>query len=338
MARSHGWVFTINNPTESDRDALGKLALNPSVRRLKHEDEVAETGTPHIQGYVGFHNARQRGGVVKLLGGRAYAAPQKGSDQSNDTYCGKTGVNCVEVGEPLKPGRRTDLDSICKMLWSGTITYHEILRDNPMVIHKYGRTIDATVDAVLMTKTRPPEMPTTIWYYGKPGAGKSHKLFAEEKISDETHYVFNNKDKGWWDGYRGQETIIINDLKRDQIDYGEMLQICDKWPYRLSRRGRSPVPCLARRILISSVLLPHTVWPCAAGNDCIEQLLRRITLVEVTGTDRTEVPRGVIIDPLGTLGSPSLGSGKASPCTDPTPGDPSSTYVNGEIIQDNISH
>jgi RNA helicase len=44
------------------------------------------------------------------------------------------------------------------------------------------------------------------WYYGKAGAGKTRRAVAE---FPEAYMKLSNK---WWDGYQGQQAVILDDL------------------------------------------------------------------------------------------------------------------------------
>lgn len=45
-----------------------------------------------------------------------------------------------------------------------------------------------------------------IWIYGPPGTGKTHRA--------RTRYgkVYLKPQNKWWDGYQGEETVVIDDL------------------------------------------------------------------------------------------------------------------------------
>jgi hypothetical protein len=115
------------------------------------------------------------------------------------------------------------------------------------------------------------------WIYGSTGTGKSHYAF--NNYSPDTHYLYPN-DGGWWDGYTGQEIVIINEF-RGGIMYSELLELLDKWPKTVRRRGREPVPFLAKLVIITSSLHPKNIYQgVLEKDDSIDQLLRRIKVIE----------------------------------------------------------
>lgn len=65
------WSFTINNPTESDIQALS----NPVCLAMVYQPELGESGTPHIQG--GFITKRIRLSSVSKLLPRAHIEPAR---------------------------------------------------------------------------------------------------------------------------------------------------------------------------------------------------------------------------------------------------------------------
>ena len=116
-----------------------------------------------------------------------------------------------------------------------------------------------------------------IWYWGDSGVGKSHKAY--ENFNPDTHYVYPN-DNGWWDGYKGQEIVIINEF-RGGIQYSELLDLVDKWPKSVRRRGREPVPFLATTLIITSSMPPDKVYSRLAFEDKLDQLYRRFEIVKM---------------------------------------------------------
>lgn len=190
-------------------------------------------------------------------------------------YCKKDGIS-KEFGSMPVQGRRTDLEALKDDIISGKTTVDEIIINNPVIFHQYGRTLEKIED-IKMSKLSRTEMTKGIWLYGDTGCGKSHKAF--EGFSPETHYNLPN-DNGWWDNYRQQETVVINDF-RGHIKYDELLQMVDKWPYQVPRRGRTPLPFTSKKVIITSPLRPEEVYCNRNEKDNIAQLYRRFDIIEV---------------------------------------------------------
>tara|TARA_B100000787_G_scaffold135122_1_gene103893 strand:+ start:1635 stop:1814 length:180 start_codon:yes stop_codon:yes gene_type:complete len=52
----------------------------------------------------------------------------------------------------------------------------------------------------------------------------------------------------------------MNDF-RAELKYNDMLNLIDKWPYTVPRRGREPAPFLAKAVIVTSSCHPATVTP-----------------------------------------------------------------------------
>lgn len=130
-----------------------------------------------------------------------------------------------------------------------------------------------------------------IHYIGPSGAGKSHKAF--EGYSPETHYVWKNEKGGWWDKYRQQEIVILNDY-RAEIPFNEFCAMIDRWPFEVTRRGRDPLPFMSKLVIITSIESLEDMYG-AEKSEPMEQLRRRgetIRLSARTGRTGPEVVRG----------------------------------------------
>jgi hypothetical protein len=227
------------------------------------------------RGFVYFSGARGSiKGVAKQLG-KCNVRPCRGNIDQNCDYCSKDG-KVTELGTKPKQGYRNDLDAVKDAILEQKLSVDDICVKNPYLYHQSGRTLSKLEDIALRKKFRT-WMTEGIWYYGPTGVGKSHKAF--EGFSPDTHYVMPN-DGGWCDGYTGQGTIIINEF-RGNIAYEELLELIDWTPKTLRRRGREPVPLLAKKIIITSSLHPTEVYNNLSQSDSLEQLLRRIKLVKM---------------------------------------------------------
>ena len=154
---------------------------------------------------------------------------------------------------------------------AGKVTVDQVAVDDPIKFHQYGRTLSKIEDLALRKQFRS-WMTTCEWIYGPTGTGKSARAF--EGYNPDTHYLWKD-DKGWQDGYVGQPIVIMNDF-RGEIPYNSLLQLIDRYPHFVSRRGREPAPFLAKHVIITSSLSPDQVYHRRLEQDSIEQLLRRI--------------------------------------------------------------
>ena len=89
-----------------------------------------------------------------------------------------------------------------------------------------------------------------------------------------THYVVK-ADRGWWDGYKGQSTRIINYF-RGHVPYDKLLQVIDMRPGNVRRNGQEPTPFLAKHMIITSRLHPQDVYHNRDKADSRAQLHKTI--------------------------------------------------------------
>ena len=269
---SRAYVITINNWTQGEYDALASESNDYMIIGK----EVGENGTPHLQAYIYKKNKISFVGLKKR-NPRAHIDVAKGNAEENQKYCSKE-KDFTEFGEIPAQGKRTDLDTIAKEITEGTATAESILLTQPTMYHQYGRTLNALED-LRMRKLFRTEMTKCIWYHGKTGTGKSHTAF--ENYNPEDCYNYN-PDGGWWEGYRQQPIVIINELRGDTLKYRELLLLIDKYPYAVRRRNREPMPFTSKTIIITFALKPEDIYHNLSQHDSLDQLYRRIELRELT--------------------------------------------------------
>jgi len=248
------------------------VEICPQTSRL-HVDFYYETETPRkFSTELNKFNKQFGRGFGDLQQARGTFGENWDYSTKEDRITGEWGAR-VSHGQ----GERTDLIALKDEIFAGTVSVNSIMLENPQIYHQYGRTLSKIEDLALRGKYRT-EFTQCTWYYGPTGTGKSHTIF--QGFNPVTHYVWKY-DKGWQDGYTGQDTVIINELPKGAIPYQEMLQLCDKFPFYLPRRNREPVPFIAKKILVSCSLHPRTLYAGAYVRDECAELLRRITIVHL---------------------------------------------------------
>lgn len=84
--RSRQWAFTLNNYTEDEITQITQI----SGVKVIFGKEVGEQGTPHLQGYIEFSNAKTLTAVKKYLNlNRVHLEPSYKNRHANINYCSK---------------------------------------------------------------------------------------------------------------------------------------------------------------------------------------------------------------------------------------------------------
>lgn len=111
-ARSRRWCFTINHPTPAISEKIFDLNVTYSV---VGREIAPTTGTPHLQGFLIFPEARNRAAIIREVGA-GHWVPARGTSLQASDYC-KKHDDFIEHGElPTKSGKRTDIDLILEWL------------------------------------------------------------------------------------------------------------------------------------------------------------------------------------------------------------------------------
>ena len=88
-SKSRGWVFTLNNYSDTETHQILEYCKSNNKKYIFGK-EVGEQGTPHLQGYIYSKNAI-RFSTLKKICRRWRIKPAKGSMEDNRKYCSKDG-------------------------------------------------------------------------------------------------------------------------------------------------------------------------------------------------------------------------------------------------------
>lgn len=273
---SKHWVLTLNNPTSEE----SIIRLNPVMTYIVVGKEKGEELTPHLQGYVVFKN-RMRRQQVSAIFPRAWLAikstrstPLEASD-----YCKKDG-HFVEFGVlPKTPaeaskesmtGRWEEAFALAKagkleeiekaLLIKHYHAFKRILQDYPPRLKSLDRTCG-------------------VWIHGPTGIGKSRK--AREDYPD----YYDKPINKWWDGYRDQPTILLDDVDKSHGQWlGTFLKRwTDHYPFPAEQKGTT-VQIRPQNIVVTSQYTIHDVF-AEQDNELIEALCRRFKVITMTDDD-----------------------------------------------------
>lgn len=191
-------------------------------------------------------------------------------------YCKKE--NCfMEFGESPRQGARNDLVHMKNRILSGETTVDDIIIDDPVMIHMYGRTLDRIQHIANKKVKRDWEM-KCYWLYGPTGVGKTRYVMEEEK----SVYMYPY-DGRWWDSYQGEECILFDDF-RGQVPMNELLRLCDRYTYNVAKRGQSPYPMVSKKVYFTSCCRMADCYK--DPGDSLSQLERRVKSVYFDGMEK----------------------------------------------------
>lgn len=245
MSKARTYVYTLNNYTEEEEVATQALTCKYHV----YGRERGDSGTPHLQGLIQFSSPRSFNAVKKLL-------PRAHLEVCQDlgraiSYCKKEGDfwesgPAPTVGRP-KEALRAERN---KRLREGKL--EDLVSTGEISILDVRKLKNARMDLDQEGQALQTEDVRGVWYYGPPGAGKSHKARTEYP---DAYIKAQNK---WFDGYVGQDAIILDDF--DCKELGHYLKIwADKWPSSGEIKG-GKVNLRHKVFIITSNYHPDELW------------------------------------------------------------------------------
>lgn len=262
--KARGWCFTLHDYTVDHENALKELDCKYLVYG---REKCPTTGRPHLQGYVYFVHPRWFDGVRTILP-TAHWEKAKGDAESNRTYCTKDG-DYVETGLiPMSQKRKGEVE---QERWKRALV---LARDNKLedidadIQFRYYNTCKA-IARDYMKKSRDLTALENIWVFGPPGVGKSRQM---RRDYPGAYFKPGNK---WWDGYQGEENVIIDDFELDWKCLGHYVKIwADRYSFIAEYKGGS-MNIRPKRILITSNYSIEEVF--AADQTMVAAINRRFT-------------------------------------------------------------
>jgi len=206
-------------------DAIGAASSYAMFGR----ETCPKTGKRHLQAFCLFKDRVRTTQLKKMYHKSIHWEPMNGSIEDSERYCSKDDTAPLVYGEKPKTAGELEQDR-----WRAT---REACKRGDL---------DAVDDQIFVTQfsniqkianhyapSHPSlDAPCGVWLYGVPGSGKTH--WATTKYGA-FYYKLCNK---WWDGYKGEETVLIDDIDPSHVYMGQFLKHwADKYAFRGETKG-----------------------------------------------------------------------------------------------------
>lgn len=263
------FCFTINNYSEEDKAKV--LGLYPDeATYLIYGEEVGDSGTPHLQGYIEFKVRKRFTAAKTLLGQGAHLERRRGTAAQAAEYCKKDGAY-TETGEISRgQGSRSDLHAV-KELLDETKSLERVADEHFGTYLRYERGFRTYLN---MKAEKRRWVPEVIVLWGPTGTGKSRRA---HYILGEDSYQYAGK--GWFDGYNQEDNVLFDDFSgsANEISLPMFLKVLDRYPLQVPVKG-GYVNWKPRRIVITSNIDPQA-WFAASDSLQRAALARRLTTI-----------------------------------------------------------
>ena len=228
VPQSISWIATVNNPGSGLED-YKSAATTAGATAFRAQLEKGECGTLHMQAAIQFPNKVSSAMLRRIFGNAHWNSPSSNFAAAWE-YCGKEETRIegpVQYGAPKvkkEQGRKAIAVRNRELINMGA---EEAVAQGILPLGQYVKTKQA-IDLYRMS-TRPIaslDKLDNYWFMGPPGTGKS--LAARKRWPT----LFNKSCSKWWDGYKDEPTVLIDDLDLTTNGLGHYIKIwADHYPF-----------------------------------------------------------------------------------------------------------
>lgn len=274
------WFYTYNNPPATLKpDWIPEELVSWHVYQY---EKAPSTGTIHLQGFVDFKSRKRFTALLKDYPG-VHWEPRRGSNDQVLAYCTKSATS-VEGTEPYVYGGPSSNDIPAEIVrMAKKREYNEISDLYPDRMLRHGNIIKQLAD---MTE-EPPEALTygeddpvpNFWVWGPTRSGKTHWA----KYHHGEPYYRYDPDTKWWPNYKGEPTVIVDDLSESNAGLLNKLKAWgDRDPFYIEDKGTGRKIRPKRIIITSNVPIDAFPW----AKEHREAIEARYTVIHFKKEDR----------------------------------------------------
>ena len=172
-----------------------------------------DTGRLHLQFMVQFDRSKRLNGVRAAISEQAHWEPVHGSTIQCKAYVTKEATRVAgpwEYGALAAAGKRRGLDEAVDSVKAG-VPLHEVAAEYSLAWVSHGKGLTSLRQMLKLDADRRsfgPDGPEVWVLWGPSGTGKSRWVAATWPDA-----FWKAPESKWWDGYSGQETVVLDDFK-----------------------------------------------------------------------------------------------------------------------------
>lgn len=248
--RSRNWTFTLNNPTE---EQVPTTLRSKHMRCIAFAREIAPgTGTPHLQGFVCYTNLKSFK-LVKKDFPSCHLEIMKGSIAQNVEYISKENRPTVIGDLPMTQAQKGAANKkIFDDAWEAAKANDMDAIPAHLRLRFYGTLKRIAKD--FMVRPDPLDELSNEWIHGPTGTGKSRHT--RERFPD-AYYKMANK---WWDGYQGEDVVVIEDFDAIHDKLGYHLKIWADYGAFLAETKGGVLTIRPKKFVITSNYTIREIW------------------------------------------------------------------------------
>jgi len=252
MARRQGVYWgpnTLKYENDMDMDLLyqlNSLEQGGFIEWMIGQQEIGEEGYHHWQFFV---KTKTKKSLNQMKALHQTVSWRLSDSPAAETYVLKdnssvTGTRFEFGVKPFKRNSKMDWEKVWLNCVEGKMEDIE-----PGIKIRHWNALQSIRNAHIL----PIERPTieVDYYWGKTGTGKSHA--ANAKYPNAYWKIASNK---WWDNYKGEDTVIIDELSTECISIPKLLTWFDKYKCYVEVKGGT-TGLRATKFIITSNLSPE---------------------------------------------------------------------------------
>lgn len=290
---------------------------------VMQKEKCPRTERIHWQGYIELTRACRYSDVKNVLKREAHLTRADGTSADNIRYCTKEDTRIAdsapiqwgtpadglpgEAREDTRASGKKQMDLLIEDMKAG-VSEEQLSNKYPKLwlLHRQ-KIMDFLTD--LKARSLASERPVFVEVrWGSPGTGKTSSIFKPNPVSHlfnpplacfrPRHVYFRRAGLGqWYDGYTGQEVLVLDDFyPRNSADCEYLLGILDKFTQRLQIKGGTVMSCWRHVIITCNIpvaewfkdSLTDTYIVSAAKRDAVYDRIARVT--EFTGPSHRQDP------------------------------------------------